>query len=95
MSKIVKGYELPLTTYDLSEKDHKDVLKGASIEVAWGDDKIVLEKLVCGWEHSKLTTKTNAIKKKLKISEVPVAYQIQKFDFRIIPLYRILDEEKK
>ena len=48
MSKIVKGYELPLTTYDLSEQDHKEMLKGASIEIAWGDDKIVLEKLVCG-----------------------------------------------
>ena len=93
MNKIVRGYKLPLKIFDLSDEDRKDVLKGAAIEVAWGNNKIVLEKLVCGWEDPRLTNKTNAIKKKLKIAAAPVAYQIQKFDFRIIPLYRILDKE--
>ena len=96
MSKIVKVYKFPITTYDIykqSKQEHKDILKGASIEIPWGDDRIVLEKLIGGRINLTLTNKTNAIKNNLKTSEIPVAYQIQQFDFRIIPLYKILNKE--
>lgn len=92
-NKIVKVYKFPIYSYEIykqSEEEHKAMLKGASIEIPWNGERIVLKKLKMGEVDRTLTNKTNAIKNKLKISDVPVAYQIQQFDFRIIPLYKIL-----
>ena len=90
---IVKINKFPITTWEIekvSEDDHKAILKGASIEIPWGNERIVLKKLTGGWVDDTLTNKTNAKKNKLKISELPVAYQIQQFNFSIIPLYKII-----
>lgn len=92
VKEIVKFDKFPFDTWDIyqiSPEKHKAILNGASIEVPWGDKKIILRKLKGGLVDSKLTNKSNAIKNKIKISEEPVAYQIQKFNFRIIPLYEI------
>lgn len=40
--------------------------------------------------NNKLTNKTNVAKNKIKISKTPVYYQIQAYNFNIIPLYEIL-----
>ena len=91
---IIKLDKFPIDTCEInrkSEADHKAILKGASIEIPWGDKRIVLKKLTGGWVDDTLTNKTNAKKNKLKISELPVAYQIQQFNFNIVPLYKIIE----
>lgn len=93
MEKIVKVNKFPIATYDIykqSKEDHKAILKGAKLEIPWGDGTVILEKLIGGHYDSSLSNKTDAKKYKLNISEIPVAYQIQCFDFRIILLYKVL-----
>lgn len=91
---IVKFDEIPKYTWQIEKyfpEKHKAIIrKDASIEIPWGNERLVLWKLRIGYEYEKITNKTNAKKNKLKISEKPVAYTIQKFDFRIILLYEIL-----
>lgn len=95
--KIIKFDKFPLDVYEIekeSKEKHKEILKGASIEVPWENKRIVLKKLPIGWTHNKLTNKSNAVKNKIKISKTPVYYQIQAYNFNIIPLYEILEGGK-
>ena len=90
---IVKINKFPITTWEIekvSKDDHKAILKGASIEIPWGNERIVLKKLTGGWVDDTLTNMTNAKKNKINIEEIPVSYQIQKYNSRLIPLYKII-----
>lgn len=92
--KIIEFDKFPKDIYEIkkeSEEKHREILKGASIKVPWENKKIILKKLPAGWIHNELTNKTNAAKNKIKISKIPVYYQIQYFNFTIIPLYEILE----
>ena len=93
-NNIISFDEFPYNTgkiFKRSEDDHKAILKGASIEVPWNGKRITLKKVKQTEYFDNLVTKTCAKQKKLKVSEVPEAYTIQQFDFRIIPLFKILE----
>ena len=93
-NNVISFDEFPYDTgkiYKRSKDDHKAILKGASIEVPWNGKRITLKKVKQTEYFKDLVTKTCAKQKKLKVSEVPEAYTIQIYDFRIIPLFRILE----
>ena len=92
---IVSFQKTPDSSYSIykeSKEKYRAILKGAAIEIPWEDERIVLRKLPRGWTDPTLTNKTYAKRNKLKISEVPVAYQFQNYDFRVILLYEIIGE---
>lgn len=92
--KIVKFDEIPKSIYDIPNEDgtYDLILKGASIEIPWGEKRIVLEKLNRGYYYDKWINKTEAKRRKIPIHNTPVAYQIQNYNFRIILLYEIMEE---
>ena len=89
---IVELNKLPKNINEIYREDKSKfeaIQKGASIRLHWEGNLVTLYKIPINIYPEGLAHRTDAKKKKLKIADLPSAYQIQ-FNNKIALLYEII-----